>query len=460
LTKFIPCCKISHGPWRSKPFSPQNPTRDLWGDLFMIYGSVCSGIEAATVAWHPLGWKAAWFSEIEPFTCSVLKHHYPDVPNIGDMTKILHGGKYDGPAIDLLVGGTPCQSFSIAGLRAGLADPSGNLALVFLALLDAIRPRWVVWENVPGVLSSWSDDAGSFTREEDGCERGWQSNDFDIFTSGLRKLGYGVAWRVLDAKYFGVPQRRRRVFVVGYLGDWRRAAAVLFEYHSLQGHPASSREVGKGLAPDVGFCVTARGGSGRCDPTAEVLLPVTHSLRGEGFDASEDGTGRGTPIIPILAFDPNHKSNPKPGGPYPPILKSSSAPIILYAANQSTDDKSHPLRTHTGEGRPVVFQPGQVKRKMGGQKPSEECRGTLCADMGDQHPCVAHRSQVRRLTPRECERLQGFPDDYTLIPFRGKPAADGPRYKAIGNSMAVPVIRWIGQRIDMVENIDNPDSMC
>lgn len=161
----------------------------------MIYGSVCSGIEAATVAWRPFGWKAAWLSEIEKFPSAVLQRHYPDVPNLGDMTKIHESEVFNGSAIDVLVGGTPCQSFSIAGLRKGMDDPRGNLALVFLALLDRKRPQWVVWENVPGVLSSWSDEAGSFTDEEDGRERGWQSNDFDTFTSGLAQLGYGVAWR-------------------------------------------------------------------------------------------------------------------------------------------------------------------------------------------------------------------------------------------------------------------------
>jgi len=187
----------------------------------MRYGSVCSGIEAATMAWHHMGWKPAFFSDIEAFPCAVLQHHYPTVPLHGDFTSI-KDDEY-GP-IDLLVGGTPCQSFSVAGLRGGMDDERGNLALEFIRLAQRKRPQWVVWENVPGVLSS---NGG---------------RDFGSFLGALAEIGYGFAYRVLDAQFFGVAQRRRRVFVVGYLGDWRRAAAVLFERESLSGNPAPSRE--------------------------------------------------------------------------------------------------------------------------------------------------------------------------------------------------------------------------
>jgi DNA (cytosine-5)-methyltransferase 1 len=193
----------------------------------MRYGSVCSGIEAATVAWHPLGWEPAFFSEIEPAPRSVLAHHYPDVPCHGDFTTI---GADQYGSIDLLVGGTPCQSFSVAGLRGGLDDDRGNLALEFLRLAQRTRPKWLVWENVPGVLSS---NGG---------------RDFGSILGGLVECGYGFAYRVLDAQYFGVAQRRRRVFVVGCLGDTASAAAVLFERHSLQGHSAPRREKGKEVA--------------------------------------------------------------------------------------------------------------------------------------------------------------------------------------------------------------------
>ena len=231
----------------------------------MKYGSVCSGVEAATAAWHPLGWEPQWFSEIEKFPSAVLAHHYPDVPNLGDMTQFK-----EWPidrSIDLLVGGTPCQSFSVAGLRKGLDDPRGNLMLTYLAIAAQYQPKWLVWENVPGVLSS---------------QRG---RDFGTFLGALGQLGYGFAYRVLDAQYFGVAQRRRRVFVVGYLGDWRRAAAVLFERESMSGHPAPSREAGKEAADTLtvganqysGFngepvaqCLTTRTGSAN-DPTTETL---------------------------------------------------------------------------------------------------------------------------------------------------------------------------------------------
>lgn len=378
----------------------------------MRYLSVCSGIEAATVAWHPLGWKPVAFSEVEPFPNAVLSHHYPAVPNRGDMTKFKEWPDAD---VDLLVGGTPCQSFSIAGLRKGLADPRGNLMLTYLAIADRYRPRWLVWENVPGVLSS---NGG---------------RDFGALLGGLAKLGYGFAYRILDAQHFGVPQRRRRVFVVGHLGDWRRAAAVLFERHSLSGHPAPSREAGEKIAATIdaslgrlqgcsgqdanhghshliSMCLT-RGGQQRLDAESETLIPVAgggfdvaHSLRGEGFDASEDGTGRGIPLVPALAFD----------------CKAS------------------------GQNGFGIGEIASTQRAMGHNGSHTNGGGHQAAMIG---------ASVRRLTPRECERLQGFPDDYTLINVRSKPAADGPRYKALGNSMAVPCMRWIGERIAAVDEI-------
>jgi len=270
----------------------------------MNYLSVCSGIEAATVAWHPLGWNPVAFSEIERFPSNVLAHHYPQTPNLGDMNEFK---KWPDTKFDVLVGGTPCQSFSVAGLRQGLDDPRGNLALTFCAILSRYSPTWFVWENVPGVLSS---------------ERG---RDFGSLIGAMVKLGYGIAYRVLDAQYFGVPQRRRRVFVVGYLGDWRRAAQVLFEPESLLRNPAPSRETGQrvarslaartrgggglgtdteldgGLIPDTVGALTdgahCGGGLNGQDAYSGRIFPVAHALRAEGFDASEDGTGRGTPII-------------------------------------------------------------------------------------------------------------------------------------------------------------------
>ena len=230
----------------------------------MKFLSVCSGIEAASVAWNPLGWKAVAFSEIEPFPCAVLKHHYPDTPNWGDMTKFK---EWPDVSIDLLCGGTPCQSFSVAGLRKGLDDHRGNLMLTFGAIAAKYRPKWLVWENVPGVLSS---NGGA---------------DFGAFLGMLGQLGYGFAYRVLDAQYFGVAQRRRRVFVVGCLGDWHSAAAVLFERHSLQGHPAPSREAGQEIVGTFGARTTAGGGFGGDFETTGGLRAVeTH---GQGKPAHE-----------------------------------------------------------------------------------------------------------------------------------------------------------------------------
>lgn len=249
------------------------------------YGSICSGIEAATVAWSPLGWKPAWFAEIDAFPCELLSYRYPGVTNHGDFTRI---GADAGP-IDLLVGGTPCQAFSVAGLRGGMDDERGKLTLEFLKLAGRLRPRWLAWENVPGVLSI---DGG---------------RTFGAVLGGLAELGYGFAYRVLDAQFFGVPQRRRRVFLVGYLGDWRCAAAVLFERHCLSGHPAPSRQAGQavaaltstgvGVGGPVASACNAHGGSGRMDFESGTF--IAHALRADGFDASEDGTG------PWHAADPH-----------------------------------------------------------------------------------------------------------------------------------------------------------
>ena len=395
---------------------PQGGSDSIREDCVMRYLSVCSGIEAASVAWHPLGWEPFAFAEIEKFPSAVLAHHYPDIPNLGDMNKFK---EWPDAAIDVLVGGTPCQSFSVAGLRKGLADPRGNpLPSPFLAIADRYRPEWVLWENVPGVLSS---DGG---------------RDFGAFLGGLGQLGYGWSYRVLDAQYvrvdgFGraVPQRRRRVFVVGHLGDWRRAAAVLFERESLHGNTAPRRQAGQGSSatvapslvssgrgvertgdtrgqdpvvavPSISHCLNA-GGMGRQDYETETL--VAHSLRADGFDASEDDTGRGTPLVPI-AFQPHFARNGR------------GAPDTVAAALTSEAGR-------TGKG--------------------------------DSAQCVATNWAVRRLTPRECARLQGFPDDYlSSVPWRGKSSPpDGPIYKALGNSFAVNVVRWLGRRIEMVNSL-------
>jgi len=453
----------------------------------MNFLSVCSGIEAASVAWNPLGWKAWALSEIDKFPSAVLAHHYPTTPNLGDMTKFKD---WPDATLDLLCGGTPCQSFSNAGLRAGLDDPRGQLMLTFGAIAARYRPRWLVWENVPGVLSS---NGG---------------RDFGAFLGLLGFLGYGFAYRVLDAQFVrvdgyarAVPQRRQRVFVVGCLGDWRSAAAVLLERESLRGDLAPRRRAREAIAPtlsartkgggglgtdfdldgglvqqayggnnttgprDVASALSAHGGSGRMDFESETF--VAHTLRGEGFDASEDGTGRGTPLVPVLPFDTtqitsaSNYSNPRAGDPCHPLAAGAHAPAVAFgwqnAAAQGmpvdtispTLDKSkHPAVSFALRGRSEGAQP-----EMHGDGGSV---GALRAASGGSSRDYVAAAAVRRLMPVECERLQGFPDNYTLIPVRGKPAADGPRYKAIGNSWAIPPARWIGQRIAMVDALRLP----
>lgn len=381
----------------------------------MKYGSVCSGVETATVAWHPLGWEPQWFSEIEKFPSAVLAHHYPDVKNYGDMTAFK--GWPDDRAIDLLVGGTPCQSFSVAGLRKGLDDPRGNLMLTYLAIAAQYRPKWLVWENVPGVLSS---------------NRG---RDFGSFLGALGQCGYGFAYRVLDAQFFGVPQRRRRVFVVGCAGDWRRAAAVLFERHSLQGHPAPSRQARQETAGTV----TTRAGSGG----------------GGGLGTDKACSGYLQPTWPAeIASTLNAAFGDKQGLEDQHI--NSGAPLFVPDSVGPLTAGMHkgPRGTEAVESNHVIAFGAQNSATQGDSVPTEV---TPTLDKS-KTPALAQASAVRRLTPVECERLQGFPDDYTRIPWRNKPAEscpDGPRYKAMGNSMAVPVMRWIGSRIEMVEEITN-----
>lgn len=583
----------------------------------MKYLSVCSGIEAATVAWRPLGWQAVGFAEIEPFPCAVLKHHYPDIPNYGDITRFRD---WPDATFDVLVGGTPCQSFSVAGLRAGLADPRGNLALTFLAIADRYRPEWVVWENVPGVLSALShaapdpcpppppldlgcDGAEVETGDEYDSE---ELHAFNAFLAGFSELGYLGGYFSLDAQYAGLAQRRERVFALFHLGDWRRAAAVLFERESLSGHPAPRREAGEGttysVAPSIG--ASGRGfspagetrGQDCVIPFADLAptlnahfgdkwgledqhinsgggMFVAHSLRADGFDASEDGTGRGTPIVPIDLRQAsrgekltNNRAQGSGGAPGhgvgnegdPAFTVSERGQAIAYQCQGSNVGEMGTLRGgngHTTGGVPftlaicgrgeshdleyrqdgtanAILTPNGGRGGIGvgaiafsakdhgadagelsptlragghreghanggcmpaiafdwqsggdsrGLDPKETAQLQRCqvpavafhenqrAELttndtagslnsgggkpGQGYPAVQRGMQVRRLMPRECERLMGLPDDYTLIRYRGKPAADGPRYKALGNSMAVPVMAWIGHKIQMVDDV-------
>jgi DNA (cytosine-5)-methyltransferase 1 len=504
----------------------------------MRYLSVCSGIEAASVAWHHLGWSPVAFSEIEPFPSAVLAHHYPNVPNFGDMTQHEQWPLQPG-SIDLLVGGTPCQSFSVAGLRKGLHDPRGGLMLTYLKIARRLRPQWVVWENVPGVLSS---NGG---------------RDFGSFLGALGLLGYGVAYRVLDAQWVrthghprAVPQRRRRVFVVGCLGDWERAAAVLFERESVQRDSAPRRAPRQGAPADAeagaragcwwdgGGCAGTltkqnAGGAQRMpdkDNFGAVLQPVVVRSGSMGGFVQDDvgGTMRAQggdyhggseslvmwPADVAATLDRSSKNSGSPGGSNQEIFSQHGANLIPQPvpftkskrAQSVTDDETwvdgqvNPTlslfdqgdtrattvavafanRTRDGIKVPEIMADGIVPaltnpgdggrsdainvavgfnwQNGGGYGNANDGLGITVEGTGPLQRCntpaVAQAMTVRRLTPRECERLQGFPDDYTLIPWRKKAAdecPDGPRYKALGNSMAVNCMAWIGERIAAVE---------
>jgi DNA (cytosine-5)-methyltransferase 1 len=456
----------------------------------VIFGTVCSGIGAPEAAWKVLGWRCAFMSEIEPFPRAVLAHHYPGVPLHGDFTTI-KAGDYAG--IDLLCGGTPCQSFSVAGLRGGLADERGNLALEFLRLAGRLRPRWVVWENVPGVRSSGG------------------GRDFGAFLGGLGELGYGWAYRSLDAQYAGLAQRRERVFVVGYLGDWRPAAAVLFEPASLRGGTAPRRETGEGVARPI--AAGAPGGSGyRNDAdTADSLIAGTLNANGKaagsatqqdagsgmliptvspalkardykGPSSDGDGDGDGAPLIVAHAIQAGAlRENPNSG---PDGVGVSRELAYTLEARAEVQAIAHTLRAEgfdasedgTGRGVPLVAASLTSGKGNGGNpagRRQEDDTNLVAFDL-TQITSAANRTRVepglpastlakgsrmhaasmaavRRLTPTECERLMGFSDGYSLVPYRKGMAADGPRYRALGNSMAVPVVRWIGQRIGVVD---------
>ena len=308
------------------------------------------------MAFEPLGWKAAWLGEIDPFACAVLAHRYPDVPNLGDMTKLSDREEYRESEIDILVGGTPCQSFSLTGKRLGLDDPRGKLTLAFCEIAKEKQPPWIVWENVPGVLSSGG------------------GRDFGAFLGKLAECGYSLAYRVLDAQYFGVPQRRRRVFVVGHLG-----------------------------------------GSG--DDCVQRVL----------FDG-EGGFWNAPPRRPAHVF------------------RLECRPDISWEA--SSGESSSCLRAGARKRHETLLIDGEEFDDLENPLPMVLLGDPADPAVDDDHPLV------RRLMPLEWERLMGFPDDYTLVPYGGKPAelcADSPRYKALGNSIVIPVLRWIGERIAMVD---------
>ena len=434
--------------------------------------SVCSGIEAASVAVDALGWQAVGFAEIDTAASRVLAHRFGSnlpgeelsrngVPNFGDFTQI--DLSRIGP-VDVLVGGTPCQAFSVAGKRLSLADARGNLSLAYtvlaheLARSHGLRNAW--WENVPGVLNTADNAFGCFLSGLVGADdplctpdgEGWPDAGL---VAGPRAR---VAWRVLDAQYFGLAQRRKRVFVVADFGNGADPSKVLFERKGVRGNPKTRRETRQGAAgtaaagAGIGFgggncsgpidqaaCLTAKGvrqdfevetfiaqpvantlsaARGKASANAADLETyVAHALRGEGFDASEDGTGRGTPIVPVPA----------------PTLRSMGH-----------------AESHANAGGQLAVAFDLRGREGGAQfEGPHDTANIRAASGGSSRSYVAQQWAVRRLTPTECCRLQGFPDDWNLVPdAKGKPMADGPRYRQLGNSMAVNVMRFIGERMD------------
>lgn len=482
------------------------------------YVSIFSGVEAATLAWEPLGWEPVAFSEIEPFPCAVLAERWPDIPNLGDITKIDWKEEIDG-AIDLVVGGSPCQSFSVAGKREGLKGASG-LMFEYIRCVQELRPRWFLWENVPGALTS--EDGGAFGQ----------------LLSEMDELGYSLAWRVLDAQFFGVAQRRRRLFLVGHLGA-ESPAEVLFEPDCLSGNPQPSREKRKELARRAGRSAACAGFKYSAAPRANILgyaeeqantltadwhapavLPLQGNMIGradsadrQGMAMSQYGTeiagcltargdsspcaDRGQNIVCMTGTQAHCHISNEIAGCLTAHMGKDDAPVVVggaiseNAANeafgfaQNTRNEVRIVGDGTLSGA-LAARPGMKQTTFvctGSTYPINEQiatrdkklgRGTglgvgadgdpsfkllanhphmVASEIGDK-PAGVNPMLVRRLTPLECERLQGFPDEHTLIAWKGKPAEecpDGPRYKAIGNSMAVPVMRWIGRRIAAVD---------
>ena len=414
--------------------------------MAITYGSVCSGIEAASVAWEPLGLSPAWFAQFDPehdyskgpdFPSAVLAHHWPQVPNLGDMTKIanmLRDGMASAP--DILVGGTPCQAFSVAGMRKGLDDARGQLTIKFVEIADEIDKQRgagnecvILWENVPGVLSSKDNAFGCFLA-------GLVGEDCELVPPGGKWTNAGcvsgpkraAAWRVLDAQYFGVAQRRRRVFVVASARKDFDPTAVLFEREGVRRDTAPSRETGSVVA-----ALTANG-VGTC--------------------GADDNQGQAGHLIAVHGTqDPDtntelaHTLGRNHG-------QENAVAYSVKTANTSSNgwgiqkEVTHTLDTTQGIAVAAFAENSRQEVRLNGG--DGQITGALSCGggkVGQGYPAAMVGMAVRRLTPTECERLQDFPDGHTAIPYRNKPAADGHRYKALGNSMAVPVIAWLGKRI-------------
>jgi len=418
----------------------------------MRFLSLFSGIEAASVAWGPLGWEPVAFSEVEPFPNAVLERHCPKVPNIGDITQITEADIAALGPIDIVVFGSPCQDLSVAGQRKGF---QGERSHLFFHAMDVVRwaqrhggCRWALWENVPGALSAnRGADFGSVVGALAGLDDvetpkdGWGKEGAAVGNHGL------VEWSVLDAQWFGVAQRRRRVFALADFGDWPNRPPVLLEPEGLRGDSAPSREPGERAAPTISARTKGGGGLGtdtECDGglipqgadcfNGEVTGQVSATLGVAGSPINSAGPQALVPFDTSQITSKTNRCQPRDGSPCHPLAAGAHAPAVAYGGNNTRGpiDVATACNANGGSGR-MDFE---------------------------TETFPVHGMAVRRLTPREAERLQGFPDSYTAIPWRGKPASecpDGPRYKALGNSMAVPVVRWIGERIEAVQRIEADD---
>lgn len=419
----------------------------------MRYISLFSGIEAASCAWESFGWEPVAFAEIEPFPKAVLANRYPNVPDLGDITKI-DWNPYVGSA-DIVVGGSPCQSFSVAGLRKALDDPRGQLMLEYIRACHAIDPEWIVWENVPGALSAQGGRA------------------FQALLGAVAKLwpDGGAAWRVLDAQFSGVAQRRRRVFLVVNTRDWRRAGPVLFERESVQWDSASIRakrqtltqRSASGVGTAGGDCLTPWDTQSRRIYRSDGVMPTLDARTGKAGADSKAVYQIAGNIIGRDDHNGGHQLgvvDPDEDGAF--TLTSTDRHAVAFAQNQRDEvrdlqDCAGALAAEPGiKQQTFVHVPSTLQirsGKAGGGKSAlvtEDMSATLTC--GVQQTLSPGNGTVRRLTPMECERLQGFEDGYTDIPYRGKPhAPDSARYKALGNSMCVPVMRWIGEGISLVD---------
>jgi DNA (cytosine-5)-methyltransferase 1 len=449
-----------------------NPAND--NDPITFF-SVCSGIEAASVAWTPLGWQCVGVSEIEKFPSAVLAHHYPEVKNHGDFTAV---DVKTLPRVDILCGGTPCQAFSVAGLRRSLDDARGNLSLSFVRLAHELADnnglRNVVWENVPGVLSTKDNAFGCFLgalvgaddalipvepKPADGKSGKWWRWSKKDGVHQVRWPRYGVvsgpkgnaAWSIKDGQFFGLAQRRERVVLVANFGAGADPYQVLFEPESLPRNTPPSREKGQGFATDV-----------------------APSLVSSGRGVARTGDTRGQDPVVAVAFGGNNTAGPievatavnAHGVPHGRLDFESETfvaqPICFSAKDYGADATvglAPTLRaggftdSHANGGvMPAIAHTVAIRGREGGgtaELGGEVATALRASQGGGDKPHVL-TSAVRRLTPTECERLQGFPDGYTDIPWRGKPnSPDGPRYKALGNSWAVPKFTWLGRRIAM-----------